>query len=434
MFGTPLPPPTPDRSQIRARLDPGQKSLPCQKHQDCADGSHQNLQVQKSGWQAPGWPWAQVQGIPPSIITDFKKTGNVSQINGYQELVPKTCQLAASGCCSGTMATAQRNPGQRWPWDKWMRAEAPDAWMKTGLPIRSVTVLVNDTQFSKPARSQHFHPCVDLEGLWGPETFCLEDSDFGHIHANTAHSCSLFIAQETGNTKARGWALQNNLVTNSELPKGIPYRHLSYIHVCTHTHPHECIRHAHEPEAPKPCMVWWLVPQSPTWWDTAGKHSQQSKGRRRLGCGELSHSNQYIQQSRHGPGWQGAGRGTWGHEAVLRPPPQGGLRTCKGTQWQSPLQHPRGVCSPGRSEHTVGCPRQRSAGAPAIKSDCAQQHRALLLVSKSIISFVQGKPYFEAEWTYSTVAGTHFILHLDAWAAWRSRVLAHQPQAPHHSI
>lgn len=70
-----------------------------------------------------------------------------------------------------------------------MRAEAPDPWMKTGPPIRSVAVLVNDTQFSKPARSQHFHPCVDLEGLWGPETSRLEDSDFGHIHANTAHSC-----------------------------------------------------------------------------------------------------------------------------------------------------------------------------------------------------------------------------------------------------
>lgn len=48
----------------------------------------------------------------------------------------------------------------------------------------------------------------------------------------------------------------------------------------------------------------------------------------------------------------------------------GGLRTCTGTQRQSPLQHPRGVCSPERSEHVAGRPRQRSAGAPAIKSNC----------------------------------------------------------------
>ena len=349
-----------------------------------------------------------------------------------QELVPKTCQLAASDCCSGAMATAQRNPGQRWPWGRWMRAEAPDAWMKTEPPIRSVAVLINDTQFSKPARSQHFHPCVDLECLWGPETFCLEDSDFGHIHANTAHSCWLFIAQETGNTKGCGRYKTIWWPTQSYQRAFRTDTSVIYTYVHTHTHMN-ALGTPMSLRLPNPAWCGSLCSNS--------QHGETPQGstannpREEGGWAAVSWAARISTYNRADTGQGGRGQDEEPEGTRLSSDnPVGGLRTCKGTQWQSPLQHPRGVCSPGRSEHTVGCPRQRSAGAPAIKSDCAQQLRALLLVSKSIISFVQGKPYFEAEWTHSTVAGTHFILHLDAWAAWRSRVLAHQPHAPHHSI
>lgn len=45
------------------------------------------------------------------------------------------------------------------------------------------------THNSQNQQSHSISTRVDLEGPWGPETFCLEDSDFGHIHTNTAHSC-----------------------------------------------------------------------------------------------------------------------------------------------------------------------------------------------------------------------------------------------------
>ena len=269
---------------------------------------------------------------------------------------------------------------------------------------------------------------MDLEGLWGPETFCLEDSDFGHIHTNTAHSCWLFIAQETGNTKARGWALQNNLVTNSELPKGIPYRHLSYIHVCTHT---PTWTHSARPRAWGSQTLHSMVACAPI--PNMVRHRREAqptiRGKEEVGLrwAEPLASVHTTEQTRARVAGGGQGPGS---TSLSSDSPVGGLTTCTGTQQQSPLQPPRGVCSPGRSEHMAGRPWQRSAGAPAIKSDCAQQLRVLLLVSKSVVSFVQVKPHFEAEWTHSTVAGTHFILHPDARAAWRSRVLAGQPHAP----
>lgn len=87
----------------------------------------------------------------------------------------------------------------------------------------------------KTSKVMEFPPSLDLEGVWGPEAFCLEDRDLDTSTPTPPTAADCLLHKKLAIPRQGRGALQNNLVTTSELPKGIPYRHLSYIHICTHT-------------------------------------------------------------------------------------------------------------------------------------------------------------------------------------------------------
>lgn len=108
-----LPHPTPGRRQIRARLDPRQNHFHVKSINTAPMGPIRTFKFKKVG------------GKP---LADHELKSRVSLYHhGIQEnrkcfsnewlprsWILKPVQLAASGCwCSGVMATAQRNPGQR---------------------------------------------------------------------------------------------------------------------------------------------------------------------------------------------------------------------------------------------------------------------------------------------------------------------------------
>ena len=100
-------------------------------------------------------PWLTMSSSPgyPSIITEFKKTGNVSQMNGYPGAGPKSHPTCSLGLL---MLWCHGNCPEK-PRPKVAMRQMNESWsprsLKTGPPIKSVAVSVNDTQFSKPARS-----------------------------------------------------------------------------------------------------------------------------------------------------------------------------------------------------------------------------------------------------------------------------------------